>query len=133
MVTELSLGRAKLLVKEEHLAAGLIQGKADDFPPVFATMHMIGLMEIAASRAMHPLLQSGELSVGVHVDVGHSAPTALGDTVHAEAEFVGMEGKIFVFKVSARDSGGEIGSGLHKRAIVTKERLVKGAEKRLNK
>ena len=133
MTMSLPIGTAELIVTEQHLADGLIQDKADDFPPVFATMQMIGLMEVAASRAMHGLLQPGEPSVGAHVDVAHTAPTSLGDKVHAEAVFERMEGKLYVFTVVASDSGGEIGRGLHKRAIVAKERLVNGAAKRLNK
>lgn len=42
----------------------------------------------------------------------------------------GMEGKLYVFDVVARDPGGEIGRGVHKRAIVTRERLLAGAAKR---
>ncbi len=88
-------------------------------------------MELAASRALQPLLAEGELSVGVTIDVTHSAPTPRGATVTAEGFFKGMEGKLYVFDVMARDPAGEIGRGVHKRAIVSRERLLAGAAKRI--
>lgn len=131
MPTPDALGIAELVVEETHLAASLVQQAGDDFPPVMATVAMIGLMEVAAARTMQSLLAEGELSVGVTVDVNHTAPTPLGDTARAEARFTGMDGKLYVFEVVAQDSGGIIGQGIHKRAIVNKDRLVAGAAKRL--
>jgi predicted thioesterase len=123
-------GRAELTVYGSDLATILNQRPEDDFPPVFATTRMIGLMELAGSRVLHPLLNEGEASVGVGVDVMHTAATSIGDKVEAEARFTGMEGKLYVFEVVERDSGGEIGRGIHKRAIVSVERLVTGASRR---
>lgn len=132
MLTPGDVIHAELTVETRHLANALIQEASDDFPAVLATAQMIALMEIAGSRLMHPLLNPGELSVGYIVNVNHTAPTPLGDTVIATAKFTGMDGKFYVFDVSARDSGGEIGRGTHKRAIVTKERLVNAAATRLS-
>jgi predicted thioesterase len=92
---------------------------------------MIGLMEIAAARVLQPLLGPGELSVGVTVDVSHTAPTPLGAPVTAMARYAGREGKLFLFEVSVSDPGGEVGRGWHKRAIVSNERLQSGAAKRV--
>jgi predicted thioesterase len=91
---------------------------------------MIGLMELAASRAMRPILGEGELSVGVNIAVTHGAATPIGAQVTAEATFTGMQGKLYAFEVVARDPGGEIGRGTHQRAVVLSERLIKGAERR---
>jgi fluoroacetyl-CoA thioesterase len=91
---------------------------------------MIALMELAAARALQPLLQPGELSVGVSVDIRHTAATPLGLEVVAEARFVAREGKAYLFEVSASDPGGEIGRGTHRRAIVSTERLLQGAARR---
>jgi predicted thioesterase len=91
---------------------------------------MVALMELAAARVLRPLLRAGELSVGVSIDVKHNAATPLGATVTATAKFVGRDGKLFLFEVSAADDAGEIGRGTHKRAIVTTERLVSGAAQR---
>ena len=125
-----TIAAASLVVTGGDLATVLNQLPTDGFPPVLATARMIGLMELAASRAMHAALGEGELSVGVSLEVSHLAATPLGVTVTAEAKLVGMEGKLFVFEVTARDPGGEIGRGTHKRAVVLSERLLRGAQKR---
>ncbi len=121
---------ARLVVAARDLADQLNFETGDNFPPVFATSRMIGLMEVAAARVLAPHLKPGELSVGTLVDVVHTAATPLGGTVTATAKFVGREGKLFVFEVTAGDDAGEVGKGTHKRAIVSSERLVAGAAKR---
>ena len=70
-------GTAELVVTEADTARVMGQGEGDDFPAVFATARMIGLMEIAAARAMRRLLRPDQLSVGVSVDVEHTALQAL--------------------------------------------------------
>src|SRR5262249_59989245 len=120
-------GPADRVVTEADTARVMGQGAGDDFPAVFATARMIGLMEIAAARAMRGLLQPGQLSVGVSVDVEHTAPTPVGASVRATARYVGREGKLYRFEVVAEDDGGEIGRGTHRRAIVATERPLAGA------
>jgi len=114
------------------LASALPLEPQDAFPKVFATSRMIALMEIAAARVLHPCLGDGELSVGVNIEVTHSAPTPEGASVSATARFVGKEGKLFVFEVTASDQGGEIGRGRHQRAIVNVDRLQSSASRRLS-
>lgn len=129
----LSIGtcaEATLKVQLGDTAAALCLSAEDAFPPVFATSRMIALMEIAAARLMKPLLQEGQLSVGVEVDVRHTAATPIGHTVRAVATFEGHEGKLLRFKLQAFDAAGPIGEGAHTRAIVTTERLMLGAVRR---
>ena len=67
---------------------------------------MVALFHIASARILTPFLQPGELSVGVSVDVTHSAPTPIGAKVVAEAMYLGRTGKgdkLFEFDVAARD------------------------------
>jgi len=123
-------GTATLIVGPNDLASSIASVTGDSFPPVFATARMIALMEVAASRVLVPLLGPGELSVGVTVDINHTAPTPLGAEVTATARYAGREGKLFLFEVSCADKGGEVGRGWHKRAIVSSERLQSGAAKR---
>lgn len=122
---------AQRVVGPEDLASALPLEMGDAFPAVFATARMIGLMEIAASRVLLPLVGPGEMSVGVTVDVNHTAPTPLGATVTATARYAGRDGKLFLFEVSVSDPGGEVGRGWHKRAIVSTERLLSGAARRV--
>ncbi len=125
-----STASAHLIVAPSDLANTLNLEPGDAFPLVFATSRMIGLMEVAAARVLRPHLREGEASVGVSVDVTHTAATPPGATVTATARFVGRDGKLFLFEVSAADDAGEIGRGTHKRAIVATERLLAGAARR---
>jgi fluoroacetyl-CoA thioesterase len=121
---------AEMVVRSEDLASHFVLAASDAFPPVFATARMVALMELAAARVLRPHLGEDEHSVGVTVDVTHSAATPLGATIEATARYLGRETKLFLFEVVARDRGGEVGRGTHRRAIVSGERLASGARRR---
>ncbi|MEQ1802822.1 MAG: hotdog domain-containing protein [Gammaproteobacteria bacterium] len=121
---------ASFTVQSGDTARALSISPEDAFPEVFATSRMIALMELAAARVMKAALQAGELSVGVSLNVRHTAPTPVGATVRAVATYLGPEGKLYRFRVEAFDEAGSIGEGEHVRAIVATERLVAGAARR---
>ena len=112
-------------------ARNLRQGEGDDFPDVLATARMVGLMELASARLMSPLLQDGELSVGVTVAITHMAATPICENVRVRATYLGREGKLHNFQVEMYDDGGKAGEGTHARAIVRPERLIDSARKRI--
>jgi predicted thioesterase len=120
----------RYMVKAEDTAAALNGITGDTFPAVLATTKCIALLELAAGHLLLPLQKPGELSVGVTVDVKHTAATPVGAWVEAEATFRALEGRLFVFDVVARDPAGEIMRGVHRRAIVSEARLLDGAAKR---
>ncbi|WP_072680986.1 thioesterase family protein [Arcobacter sp. LA11] len=120
-------------VESKDLAKNLEISPDDNFPPVFATARLTALMECSAAKAMKPLLGDGKLSVGVEVNLKHLAPTLEGDVVKSTATFVGMEGKLYKFEIEAEDSAGVVGTCIHTRAVVTEERLMSGANKRVGK
>jgi predicted thioesterase len=120
---------AQLTVAKSDLASEL-NPEHDSFPPVFATSRLIAWMEIAAARCLVPLLEPGELSVGVSVDIKHTAASEVGARLRIEARWVATEGKLFHFALIAYDEAGEIGSGTHTRAIVQSSRLVERAVQR---
>lgn len=126
-----SCASASLKVTSSDLAQAISIDPEDKFPAVFATARLVALMEIACARVLKPSLLPGQLSVGVSIDMSHSAPTPLGAIVTAEATYRGKEGKTFLFDVVATDEGGDIGKAVHKRAIVDVERLESGALKRV--
>lgn len=120
----------EIVVGASDLASAVGVDPRDVFPPVLATARMAALMEIAAARVLSPHLESGELSVGVTLDISHSAPTPPGAAVSASAIFRGRDGKLFLFDVAVRDPAGEVGRGTHRRAVVAADRLVAGAARR---
>jgi fluoroacetyl-CoA thioesterase len=87
-------------------------------PAVMATRVMVGMMELAAMDAIRPYLEPGESSVGIAIEVNHVAATPPGHRVRAEAELIKAEGRRLEFKVRAWDESEEIGSGVHRRAVI---------------
>jgi predicted thioesterase len=120
-----------LAVGMADTAQALSLSPEDSFPAVFSTSRMIALMELAAARLMKPMLGPGELTVGVSVNVRHTSATPVGGTVRAVATYLAPEGKLFRFRVEAFDDAGPVGEGEHTRAIVSTERLLAGAARRL--
>jgi len=126
-----STAEAAYVADDDDMASSFCLAEQDVFPQVFSTARMIALMETAGARARKPLLQAGQLSVGVTVNIKHLAATPNHTQVSAQATFLGMESKLYKFKVEAFDPGGKIGEGEHTRAIINTERLMQGAKARL--
>ena len=95
-----------------------------EMPTVFATGFMVGLMEWACLKVLAPHLDEGEGSLGVHIDVSHSAATVPGQTVTVDAECTGITGRRVSFHVRAHDGIDMIGEGRHERMIVPWARFV---------
>jgi fluoroacetyl-CoA thioesterase len=92
-------------------------------PNVFATGFMVGLMEWTCMQLLAPHLDPGEGSVGVHIDVSHTAATPPGLTVTVDAECVAVDGLRVTFKVAAHDGLDSIGEGRHERFVVAWEKF----------
>jgi fluoroacetyl-CoA thioesterase len=92
-------------------------------PPVLATAMMSLSMELAAMDALKPYLEPGEMSVGVVVNVTHTAATPEGWKVRAEAEVTKVEGRRIEYAVSAFDEKEQIGVGIHARAVVERAKF----------
>lgn len=130
MLNENLTAEADTVVTPLDTARSIALAPTDAFPEVFATSRMIALMELAAARAMRPLLGSGQLSVGVSLNVRHTAATPVGSAVRAVATYLRTEQKLLHFRVEAFDEAGQIGSGEHTRAVIETSRLINGAQKR---
>ncbi|HEY3202091.1 MAG TPA: thioesterase [Thermoanaerobaculia bacterium] len=128
-----STASAALVVGASDLASTFRPEPADSFPPMFSTARMVALMELASARLLRPLLRDDEPSIGVVLDVSHTAATPEGIEVKAIARYVGRDGKLCVFEVATYDKGWEIGRGTHERAIVSSERLLSDAARRNRK
>ena len=117
-------GRAETVVVPENTAQAVGSGLV----PVFATPHMIALMENAAVNAVQEALAPGEGTVGTRLDVTHDAATPIGLTVWAEAELTAVEGRKLTFAVSAYDQRERIGGGTHERFIIKPEKFLARAQ-----
>jgi predicted thioesterase len=92
-------------------------------PPVLATAMMSLAMELAAIDAIKTYLEPGEMSVGVTVNVTHTAATPEGWKVRTEAEVTKAEGRRLEFIVRAFDEKEEIGNGTHTRAVTDRAKF----------
>ena len=126
-----NFAEAEMVAGPQDMANALCLMPEDDFPEVWATSRMIGLMEIAAARCMNSLLEPGQLSVGVGINIRHTAATPVNNKVWARATFTGREGKLYKFILEAFDAGGKVGEGDHTRAIIVTERLLGRAAARI--
>jgi predicted thioesterase len=118
-------------VREADLASHVSPDPADQFPAVFATSRMVAFMELAAAHLLDSLLEPGQLSVGAAIETTHIAATPVGARIRAVARYLGAEGKLYRFEVVAYDAAGEIGRGTHRRAIVSLDRLLSSAARRI--
>lgn len=115
-----SSGSASALVTEQRLATAVGSGEA----PVFASPMMVALMEAAAVDCVESQLPGGHQSLGMHLDVTHSAPTPLGLTVTATATLKSVDGRKLFFDIVANDGVDQIGSGRHTRVVVDTARFM---------
>ena len=84
----------------------------------FSTPSMIHLMEKAASIALEPFLEAGQVSVGYEVNIRHKGPAPVGATIVASAEVTSVERNRVNFNVDAYYGETQIGEGTHQRAII---------------
>lgn len=93
-------------------------------PTVFATGFMVGLMEWTCMKVLEAHLDPGEGSLGIHINVSHTAATVPGQVVTVDAECIAVSGRRISFRVSAHDGIEKIGEGTHERMIVPWEKFV---------
>ena len=107
-------GKFEQAVETGHLASELDSSLAS----VLSTPTMVAMMEQAAINAIKPFLDDGESSVGMTIEVSHTAATPPGHRARAEAEVTKIEGRRLEFSVRAFDDVEQIGSGTHRRAVI---------------
>lgn len=98
---------------------------------VYATPCMVALMEGAACDAIAEAIPEDQTTVGILLNIEHTAATPVGMEVRAEAEVTAVDGKVITFEIHAFDEAGEIGKGIHKRCIVSSQRFLDKAYSKL--
>lgn len=112
-------GTAEIVVGPEHTAPFVGSGRI----AVLATPVMINVIEAAALAAVEYLLPAGYQSLGLRLDISHTAATPVGLRVIATAEVTQIEGRTISFRVTARDEFEPIGGGSHERVVVSVARF----------
>jgi len=117
------LGKEQTIVSHSNCALTMGSGSLE----VFSTPSMIALMECAAANSVKMHLEPGKTTVGVSIDAKHVSATPLGMTITCESELVEVDGKRLVFKITASDKAGIIGTAKHERMIVDAKKLLEKA------
>ncbi len=108
----------------EHSAQKFFHG----VPDVFGTPFLGGLFEGVSAALMAPHLGAGEQSVGISMNLKHTAPTPLGMEVRAVTEVTAVEGRKITFKVEGFDAKEKIGEAVHERFIINAEKFNQRVE-----
>ena len=94
---------------------------------------MVWFLEHAARNAVLPLLEPGESTVGVAVNVQHLAATPLGGKVVCRARVMSEDDMQVSFQLEAHDEHEQIARGTHKLRVIKASRLAKKVEGKLAK
>ena len=95
---------------------------------VFATPALISLAEETAWRSVAGLLETGQGTVGTHVDISHIAATPTRMKVRCETELTDIDNRRLTFRIEVFDAAEKIAEGTHERFIVDNERFQKKAD-----
>jgi len=113
-------------VTGDLLVPALLPGSPEfrAMPEVLATGYMVGLIELACIRAIHPFLNwPAEQTVGIHVDLSHEAATPPGLELTIRVKLATVEGRKLTFEVEADDGVDIICRGIHERFIIYPEKF----------
>jgi len=113
-------------VTEERTVPSLLP-ESEEFscmPRVLATGYMVGLVEWACIRSVHPHIDwPREQTVGTRVDLTHVAATPPGMEVSISVRLTEVEGRKLTFEVEARDERDVISTGTHERFVIDAEKF----------
>jgi fluoroacetyl-CoA thioesterase len=121
-----TVGEERFIVDEQHL----IDFAHDGMPQILCTPSLIWFLEHAARNAMLPLLEPGESTVGVIVNVEHTAPTPPGAQVVCRARVIYADGPLISFQLEAHDEHEQIARGTHKLRVIEASRLNKRVQQK---
>ncbi len=120
------VGELHFVVQPEHA----IDFAAKGMPAVLSTPWLIWFLEHAARQAVVEVLEDGESTVGVQINVSHQAPTPLGQQVICTARVVHVEGAVISFGLKAHDQHELIARGTHKLRIISVDRFARRVNRR---
>lgn len=105
-----------------------------EMPEVLATGFMVGLVEWACIEAINPHLDwPREQSVGILVNLNHTAATPPGFTVTIKGTLTAVEGRKLSFSIEADDGVDRISAGTHQRFVINAERFNQSVAAKVGK
>jgi predicted thioesterase len=119
-------GEQRFVVESKHA----IDFANDGMPAVLSTPWLVWFLEHAAREAVLPFLEPHESTVGTYIEVRHSAPTPLGQTVTCRARLVQAEGTTISFQLEAHDAQERIARGFHRLQVIRVDRFAQGVQRK---
>jgi len=113
-------GEARSVVGVADTAKALGSGDVE----VLGTPRLVALFERATCNALQGVLEPGQSTVGMRVQIDHLQPTPVGAEVVVEASLDKIEGRRITFTVTASDSGGLVAAGKVTRVVIDVERFM---------
>jgi len=98
---------------------------------VLSTPMLMQLVEEAAMACIAPLLDSGEITLGTHIDLEHRSPVPVGFIVRTEVEVVLVDGPRVSFAVQVFDEQEAVAEGTHERYIMERAKFLSRLEEKL--
>jgi len=120
-------GEFSAIVEDIHTASALGNTGVN----VLSTPAVAWLFEGAASDALTPVMEEGEISVGTRILVRHLKPTPPGMKVRAVVTLNEVKGHTYIFDVQVFDEVELVADGTIERAIIDKERFEKTVAEKL--
>ncbi len=113
-------GKACTIVNEGNTALAVKSGGLN----VFATPSVTALMEQACYESINGMLNEGQTTVGVSINVKHIAATKIGKKVYADSVLTHVNKNHLTFEVTAYDEDKKIAFGTHERVIIDTEKFL---------
>jgi len=115
-----TIGELRFVVETRHA----IDFAEEGMPAVLSTPWLIWFLEHAARAAILPLLEPGESTVGMEIQVRHLAPTPVGQTVICRARVLFADRSEVSFQLEAYDEREQIGRGSHRLRVIRVDRFA---------
>lgn len=109
-----------MVVGDADTAVALGSGDVE----VLGTPRLVALFEQATVDALRGVLDDGQSSVGMRVQIDHLQPTPVGAEVVVEATLDKIEGRRITFTVTASDSGGLVAAGKVTRVTIDVDKFM---------
>ena len=91
--------------------------------PVLSTPSMVGMIEGTCLINTQRHLDTGETTVGTHVNVSHVGPARVGEEVRITSKLIEIRKRRLTFEIEVIAPSGTISTGTHERAVVTLSRM----------
>ena len=103
-------------------------------PKVLATGFLLGLFEFSCIKALNPHLDwPNEQTVGIGMNMTHTAATPEGMTITVKGKLDKIEGRKLTFSLEAFDDVEKVSEATHERFVINAEKFNAALDKKIAK